>query len=165
MSRMLVIIAALLLAGCATSRQINPADSAIPIYRTDHDALQRMANSPGVGQNYGTAWGLCIYGDIPGSADYGHPAIHYSAELTQTGSIAVLLYEGLGRMYVRRTGDTRIWDLLDDLGSPYAIAGFPVQSPSFPGRQVLAWDQSEKALRLRAEHAAIKAARTLEAKP
>lgn len=161
----ILVLAALLLAGCATSRQINPVDSRIAIFRTEHAALQRLASEPGTGRNYGTTYGLAIYGDTPGTADYGHPAIHYSSNLTQAGSIAVLLYEGLGRMYHRRTGDTRIWDLLDDLGSPDAIDGFPVQSPEFPGRQVFAWDQSEKALRLRAEYAAIKAARQAEAKP
>jgi hypothetical protein len=160
LSLCIIVISALLLGGCgAPIRQINPGD-AVPIFRADHDWLQRQA--AGHAGNKGFVLGMIR------AETYG-PGIYYSSRLVTTQAVAVTVHEGVGHLHAWRTGDASIWDTIDLLGSNTSVGQFvcfPVQSDEHPMKLgLLPSDASEEAQRAWAEYRARAAARTLEAKP
>ena len=155
-----IVLSALLLGGCgAPTRQINPG-AEVPIFRADHDWLQRQAAS-----HMGNKG--CVLGMI--RAEPRRPAIYYSSWLNTTQAVAQTVHEGIGHLHEWRTGDARIWDTIDMLGGGTTVGhfvSFPVQSDEHPIKLgLLPSDASEEAQRAWAEYRARAAARTLEAKP
>lgn len=160
MRYLICLLACLFLVGCgAPIRQINPG-AAVPIFRADHDWLQRQAaGHPG---NKGFVLGMI-------RAEERGTAIYYSSLLITTQAVAQTVHEGVGHLHEWRTGDARIWDTIDMLGCSSSIGQFvcfPVQSDEHPIKLgLLPSDASEEAQRAWAEYRARAAARTLEATP
>lgn len=139
----LSIIAALLLGGCATERQMSFGE--IPIIRIHQKMLDQKAGGLGT-------IGLVTYDPLK---------IYYSADLTEMQAIANTIHEGIGHVHVFRTGDARIWDTIDALAAK-DVTGmllFPVASDRHPTKQVFAWDNSDHAQQVRAIYAATVEAR------
>lgn len=155
-----IVLSALLLGGCgAPIRQINPG-AEVPIFRADHDWLQRQAAS-----HMGNKG--CVLGMI--RAEPRRPAIYYSSWLNTTQAVAQTVHEGIGHLHEWRTGDARIWDTIDMLGGGTTaghFVSFPVQSDEHPIKLgLLPSDASEEAQRAWAEYRARAAARAMGAKP
>jgi hypothetical protein len=121
---LLPILAVLLLTGCATERQINPGAD-IPIVVIHHDMLQRKAAEvPGFN-------GMCL-----GMAEHNPPKIYVSHWLSANQRAAVILHE-FAHIYERRSGDDRIWRLIDATGGTtiQQLVQWPVHSDSNPLRK------------------------------
>ena len=146
MKLFITILAIVVLAGCATERQVSFGE--IPIIRINHKMLQQKAGRLGV------------MGMAEGYSD-GTFKIYYSAELSEMQVIANVIHEGIGHVHVWRTGDASIWDTIDMLAAKdvYGMIQFPVASDRHPSKAVFAWDKSEHAQEIRAIYTATVEAR------
>lgn len=150
MKLFIALVAVVLLAGCATERQMSFGP--VPIYRIESSALHRKVEGYGIDVRGRIVMGLFVSDPM---------AIYYSSSLDQMQSIGNVIHEGIGHMHVYLTGDSRIWDTIDMLAAtdPYGMLKFPVASDRHPSKQVFSWDKSEYAQEVRAIYAATVEAR------